>query len=554
MKQEGNQPQLKILPLGGSGMVTKNLFVYEYGNDIVIVDCGMGFPESEQLGVDIVIPDISYLRDKLNRIRGIVITHGHEDHYGSLPYLLPELGFPPVYVAKLVRGLAQVKLEEHGLLKQARLIQFEPNSPFSLGNFTFHPFRVNHSIPDAFGYFIQTPIGNVVHASDFKFDWSPVDGKVFEVSKLATLVKQGVVCLLSDCLGSTSEGYTKSERFIQRAFEEEVEKASGQVFITTVSSNISRIQQAVNVAVKFGRKVAFLGMSVAKNTEVAQNLGYLNISKGLVVEPGEINKYPDNKLMIIIAGSYGQPRSSLVRLADGGHRQVQLKKDSVVIFSADPIPGVFDQVGAVIDKLVLHGARVVYSEIQENLHVSGHGAQGDLSMMASIVHPSHFIPIGGSPRHMRAYTELMSQLGFDRRRVLELREGEGVILTPDSVHKKKMVTLNNIFVDGSRVGDVGEVVLRDRQKLSEDGIFIVILKKGKEGVFHNLVHVISRGFVYMAISDELINEAKGLVLSEIRGKKVSGWAKLRGRIDKRLSDFLYRKTERRPMVLTILIG
>ena len=534
-------------------MVNKNLFVYEYEEHIVIVDCGIGFPESEQLGIDVVIPDISYLKDKLKHIRGIVITHGHEDHYGALPYVLEDLDFPPVYTSKLVNGFTQVKLKEHGLLKRARLHIFPTDDSFSLGCFNFTPYRVNHSIPDAFGFFIKTPVGNIVHASDFKFDWTPVDGKKFEIGKLARLAQEGTRCLLTDCLGANSEGYTRSELFIQDTFEEEIENAPRQVFITTVSSNISRIQQAVNASRKFGRKVAFMGMSILQNTEVARNLGYLDISSKDIVPIEKIHSYPDEKLTVLIAGSYGQSSSSLARVASDSHTLIKLKPSAVVIFSADPIPGVYDQVGALIDKLVERGARVAYSEIQENLHVSGHGSQGDLSILAGIVRPDYFVPIGGSPRHQRAYAQLVERMGFARGNVLELRDGEGIIISPNSVEQKKMVSLTDVFVDGSSVGDVGKVVLHDRQVMAEEGIFIVIIKKDARGMLRDSVDVISRGFVYMAISDKLVGNAKDIAKQAIRNKKASDWNHVRGQIEKQLSGFLYRKTKRNPMVLPVLV-
>ncbi|OQX51029.1 hypothetical protein B5M47_02295 [candidate division CPR3 bacterium 4484_211] len=549
------QPQLKIIPLGGSSMVNKNMFVYECGKDIVIVDCGIGFPESEQLGVDVVIPDINYLKNKLDKIRGIVITHGHEDHFGALPYLLKDLGNPPIFASKLVRGLIQVKLEEFNLLKGAQINQIDPeDNSFSLGQFEFTPFRVNHSVPDSLGFFIRTPLGNLVHVSDFKFDWTPVDGKFFDVAKLVKLTSQAPVrCLLSDCLGATSRGYTKSERFIQHSFEHELDRAPGQIFISTVSSNISRIQQAINAALKYGRKVAFLGLSIERNAEVAQNLGYLKIPPGTIVNSRTVHKYADNQLLIIIAGSYGQENSALSRLAEGSHRLISLKPGAVVVFSADPIPGVYDQVGRVIDKLTEKGARVVYSEIQENLHVSGHGSQGDLSLLAALVRPNHFVPIGGNPRHMRAYTNLIAKMNFDKNKILELSSGDGIVITPNQIKVKKLISLSNIFVDGSQVGDVGAVVLRDRQILSEEGIFVIIVKKDKNGKFKKSVNIVSRGFVYMAISEQLIKKAEKLVQEVIEDKKTSSWNSVRTRIEKRIADFLYRKTQRNPMVVVVLV-
>lgn len=545
--------QIKVIPLGGVSRVNRNMFVYEAGSDIIVIDCGVDFPEAEQLGVDVILPDTTYLLDKTDRIKGIFITHGHYDHYGALPYLIEDLKFPTIYASKLVKGLIEVKLKEYNLLNKVEIKEFGSGDSLTAGCFELLPYRVNHSVPDSYHFFIRSPVGNLVHGMDFKFDWTPVDGRLFEVGRLAEFAQDGVQCLLSDCLGATSQGYTKSERFIQETFESEIRKAPGQVFITTVSSNISRIQQAYNAAKKFNRKVSFLGMSISQNVEVARNLGYLDIPDGAVIDSRKINSHPGNKLVTLIAGSYGQPESSLGRLADDRHPRVKLKKNDVVVFSADPIPGVYDQVASVIDKLVKLGGRVVYSEIQENLHVSGHGSRGDLAMLAGIVQPEYFVPIGGGAHHMRAYTNLITEMGFDREKVLELREGEGLVVDHQKVQKKEMVSLNDVFVDGSRVGDVGTVVLRDRQILSEGGIFLVILQKGREGRFKKSVEVVSRGFTYMAISDKLVDEVKNLVRQATKGRQVSDWRKVRREVENKVDKFLYRKTERSPMVMAILV-
>lgn len=547
---------LKFMPLGGIGTVTKNMYVYEYGEDILLVDCGIGFPEAEHLGVDVIIPDINYLKDKLQKIRGVVVTHAHEDHFGALPYLIEELGRPPIYAAKLPLGFIKNKLNEYDLLQHQSLHTIEPEvDPFELGNsFRITPVRVNHSVPDALALFIQTPVGNIVHAADFKFDWTPVDKKPFGIGKLATLVAGGVLALMSDCLGSTTVGYTLSEQSIEESFVREIGKAPAQVFITTVSSNISRIQQAINASVQFKRRVCLVGRSIEQNVEVAQNLGYLIVPEGAFIEAEEARRLPFSQICYIVAGSYGQSDSALTRLSKQEHKEVALEKNAVVIFSADPIPGVYDQVGSVIDRLTELGARVVYSEIQDDLHVSGHGSQGDLKMMAAIVKPLCFIPIGGNFRHMRAYKTMIGEMGFDEGSVFELKNGQRVEFAKNKPARlEKGINLQNVFVDGSVIGDVGNVVLQDRLRLSKHGIFVVIVKKMKDGRFSNSVDIVSRGFVYMAESEKLVAQATSLASKLVRDRSVKDWGKLKKEIEERLSRFLYRQTEREPMIVAVLV-
>lgn len=544
---------MKLIPLGGAGTVTKNMFVYEYGEDILLVDCGIGFPEEEQLGVDVVIPDVSFLRGKVARIRGIIITHGHEDHFGALPYLLPELGKPPIFASKLVLGFIRNKLSEFNLLSGQSLNLIEPETdPFELGVFKIIPFRVNHSVPDSLGFSIETPAGQIIHAADFKFDWTPVDGRQFEISKLAKLSEKGVLCLLSDCLGSTSPGYTESERLIEQTFEQAIAQAQGQVFITTVSSNISRMQQAVNASLKFNRRLALLGRSIEQNVAVARSLGYLEFPENALISPNEARRLPVQALTYLIAGCYGQPDSALARLAVG-ENEVELKKGALVVFSADPIPGTEDRVYRLIDKLIALGAVVIYSEIQGGLHVSGHGSRGDLAMMIGITKPSYFIPIGGTLRHMREYARLAAEMGFDPRAVLELKEGEIAEFHRGKAAISGSIKTSDIFVDGSRIGDIGTKVLEDRRRLSSEGIFVVILRKGESGRFRETVSVVSRGFVYMARSEDLIRQAERLTLQEIRGRSVSEWGSIRPRLEERLAKFLYKQTSREPMILSVLL-
>ena len=535
--------------------MTQNMHAFESENDILIIDTGIGFPEAEQLGVDVLIPDVTYLRNKIHKIRGIVISHAHEDHIGGLPYVLRELGPIPVYASKLPRAFIQNKLVEFNMLTGQPLNLIEPEKgSFRLGEFELTPYRVNHSVPDALGFFIRTPIGNIVYSPDFKFDWTPVDGRLFEIGKLAKLADQGVMALFSDCLGANREGYTETERTIQRAFEREMENAPNQVFITTVSSNISRMQQAINASRKYGRRVVPIGRSIEQNIEIALNLGYLDVPKESVVKLDDTRRIPGRKLTYLIAGSYGQKGSALERLTRDEVRNIKLRENAVIIFSADPIPGIYDQVSTVVDNLTEKRARVVYSEVQDDLHVSGHGSRGDLSMMIGIAQPKYFVPIGGSSRHQHSYRLLVEKMGFDGNRVFEVRRNGTVEFSREGAKPGPQVETRDVFVDGSLVGDVGRKVLEDRLKLAEEGIVVAILKKTSNGLLDERSDIISRGFVYMVESKELIRKAQSVIGKKVKGHKASDWQKTKLMLEKELGSFFYRETKRRPMILPVLVN
>ena len=548
------EQKLKIIPLGGIGTVTKNMYIYEYGADILIVDCGIGFPEEEQLGVDLVIPDISYLRDKLSRIRGIVITHGHDDHYGGLPYLIDDLGKPQIFATKLVSGFIQNKLTEVNKWKGQSLKIIEPEKDtLQLGSFFITPFRVNHSVPDACGLSIKTPIGQIIHAPDFKFDWTPVDGKAFEVGKLARLSQEGVLCLLSDSLGVTNRGYTASEKDIQAAFDEQFTKAERRIFVTTISSNVSRMQQAINSSIKFGRRVVLAGRSIEQNVFTAKRLGYLHYPLETVVSLEESRKLQPFEVTYLISGCYGQENSALVRLARGERTNLEISEGDFVIFSADPIPGTERAVNRTIDQLIEKGARVIYSEIQGGLHVSGHGCRGDLAMMVGLTQPKYFVPIGGNIRHMHEYKRMVVEMGYDPQTVFEPKNGEWLEFGRDKAKIAGIMELNDVFVDGSLVGDVGPKVLEDRRVLSSEGIVVVILNKDKSGKIAASVGIVSRGFVYMADSTSLIRKAENLVRQEGAGRDIREWSKVKFRIEEKLGNFFYKETARKPLVLPVLV-
>jgi len=554
MSEESHAPYLHYISLGGNGEVTKNMHVFETNDDIVVFDAGIGFPQADQLGVDVVIPDVSYLVERRSKVRAIVISHAHEDHIGALPYIVKEMTNIPIYAAKLPRGFIQAKLTEKNLLKGQPIHLIEPEKgPFKVGQFEIFPYRVNHSVPDPLGFFIKTPVGNMVFSPDFKFDWTPVDGKLFEVGKLAALAQQGVLALFSDSLGVNREGYTESEQMIQKAFEREMQDARGQVFITTMSSNISRMQQAINASVKYGRKVVPAGRSIDQNIQTAINLGYLKAPDGVVIPMDKARRLPHHKKTYIIAGSFGQQGSALDRLSRGEHRSIELKEGAVVVFSADPIPGIADQVGGVIDRLIELGTQVVYSDIQDDLHVSGHGSKGDISMMIGLTRPEFFVPIGGTARHHRGYRNLVEEMGFDPKTVFELNGNETVMFGVHSAKPGPNVELKDVFVDGSLVGDVGKIILEDRKQLSQDGVFVVIVRKEQNGKLSQYVDVVSRGFVFQGEAGDVTKKARQLAGKTVGGTNISEWNKTREKLSEKLRGLFYSKTKREPLIVPVVI-
>lgn len=549
--------KLRFIPLGGNGQVTKNMFVYEYGNDIVIVDCGMGFPSELMYGVDMVIPDISYLKDKRERIRGILITHGHEDHIGALPYLIGDLS-APIFGTKLTIGMIESKLKEQNKLSFTKLNRIEPRQKFRLGAFEIEAFRVSHSIPDSVGYALTSPVGTTIHTGDFKFDWTPLDGKTTDVDFLTEKGAAGVLALMSDCLRSEKPGNTLSELAIGDRFEEAMSKAHGRVFITTFASNISRIQQAINASVKFGRRVVIVGRSMDQNVQTALELGYLTLPRDILVKQEEIDRYPDKQLTIIVAGSQGQPGSALNRIANSDHAYISIKDGDEVIFSADPIPGNQDAVYDMIDNLSRLGADVKYSDITSDFHVSGHAAQAELLLMLSLTKPKFVVPVSAMQRQMRQYSILAEESGVPHQNIFLLDEGEVLEFGSDGAKRMGDINTESIFVDGIGVGDVGEIVLRDRKVLAEEGIVVVIitLKKARNELVGE-PDLVSRGFVYMKESESLIKQATEVVKKSLNGgkdkKQIKNWMAVREKVTNDLERFLYQKTKRRPMVLPVIV-
>ncbi|MDO8429310.1 MAG: ribonuclease J [Candidatus Daviesbacteria bacterium] len=550
----GKFDSLKLIPLGGVGDVTKNMYVYEYKNDILIVDCGMGFPDEAMPGIDLVIPDISYLKDKKSKVRGIIISHGHEDHIGGLPYIWPELNCP-IFAPNLAAGFIRAKFTEHGLSKDM-VKTTDLNSKLNLGAFNVSFYRVTHSIPDATGIVLDTPVGTIVHQADFKLDWTPVDGQVAEIGKLGVVGEKGVLLLLIDSLRIEKEGYSLSEKSIQPTFEEIEKKAQGKLIITTNSSNISRIQQAINVAVASDRKVSLVGRSMEGNFQVARDLGYLDVPPNLVVPMEEMKRIADEKLLVIIAGSQGQPGSALSRVANNDHRFLTLKSKDSVVFSADPIPSSESAQFALIDKLSRSGVSVYYTGLTDNLHVSGHASSEEIKVMINLARPKFLMPIGATFRHMRAFSQMAQSLGYPEKNILLPEDGKVIEIRENMAVINGRVEVKNIYVDGLGVGDISNIVLRDRLVMSEEGIVLVVLPLDVHtSRLSGEPDIISRGFVLEKESAELLENAKQVVKSALsrHQDQVLDWRFLRRHIEENLEKFFYDETKRRPMVLPVIV-
>lgn len=552
--QPNSNLPLRIIPLGGVGDVTKNMYIYEYGNDIIIVDCGVGFPDEAMPGVDLVIPDISYLRDKVNKIRGIFITHGHEDHIGSLPYIWPELQVP-IYAQKLTAGFIRAKFSEHNLPKN-QIREINLDTKVKAGVFDVSFYLVSHSIPDSTGIVIRTPQGLVIHQADFKIDWTPVSGQVTDVGKVAQLGTEGVFLLLIDCLRVDKPGFNKSEKSIEDTFEKACLETPGKVLITMTSSNVSRMQQAINVAEKLGRKVAVVGRSFENNFQVARDLGYLSVPPGIIIAPDTISSFADNKVLILIAGAQGQSDSSLVRAANEEHRQVKLKDGDSVIFSADPIPSTESAQNALIDSLSRLGLNVYYSAVLSDLHVSGHAALEELRLMVNLIKPKFMFPIGGTFRHMETFSKMAREMGYDKKQIVEAEDGDILEMNNNDIKLTGKVDVQNVYVDGLGIGDIGHVVLRDRQKMSEEGVVVVVVSVDQHtSQLVSDVDITSRGFVFGETAQDILDEAKEVVKGALakHTHKTADWRFIRRIIEDSLDKFLYKTTERRPLVLSVVV-
>jgi ribonuclease J len=545
---------LILVPLGGVGEIGKNMWVVGYGDDLVVLDCGGMFPEEDMLGVDLVIPDISYLIENSDRVRAIVLSHGHEDHVGALPYVLQQLDVP-VYGTRLTLGLVQGRLEEHGLSRQCRLHEVQAGQSLQLGSMTLEFIHVNHSVADVVATAVHTPAGTIVYATDFKFDHTPIDGRVTDMQRLATLGTNGVLCLLSDSTNAERPGYTLSEKVVGETFMDVFRRAQGRILVAAFASHVHRIQQVIAASVRFDRKVCVIGRSMVNNVGVASRLGYLDLPDGLLINVEQMEDYPPEKLTIITTGSQGEPMAALTRIAMGEHRQIEVVPGDTVIISASPIPGNERFIGRTINQLFRQGAEVIYHAVS-GVHVSGHASQEELKLMLNLISPRYFIPIHGEYRMLVQHARLAEDVGLSPENVMIAEIGDMIEIAATKFEKVAKVEAGSIMVDGLGVGDVGAVVLRDRQQLAQDGILVVVVTIDKEtGEILAGPEFVSRGFVYVRESERLFEEAKQRVQVALESCEPSfeEWNVLKNQVRNTLSGFFWERTRRRPMILPVVM-
>ncbi|MEV2913093.1 ribonuclease J [Paenibacillus larvae] len=552
-----NNEKLTIFALGGVGEIGKNMYVVQYDNDIVVIDSGLKFPEEDMLGIDIVIPDISYLLENKDKVRGILITHGHEDHIGGLPYVLKHLNVP-VYGTKLTLGLIETKLKEAGLLGETKRILINADSEIKMGTMTATFFKTNHSIPDSVGVCLETPEGNVVHTGDFKFDQTPVNDQYADLHRMAEIGKKGVLALLSDSTNAERPGYTGSEKSVGITIEEVFRKARQRVVLATFASNIHRVQQVIDAAYATNRKLTVIGRSMVNVVTIASELGYLRVPDGILIEPEEVNRLAADRVVILCTGSQGEPMSALTRMARSTHRKVDILPGDTVVIAATPIPGNERYVGRTVDELFRLGAHVIYGPGSvTGVHVSGHGSQEELKLMLNLMKPKYFIPIHGEYRMLRLHGQLAESVGMDKEDIFIIDNGDTVEIQNGVARKAGKVQAGNILIDGLGVGDVGNIVLRDRKLLSQDGILVVVVTLSKQkGTILSGPDIISRGFVYVRESEGLLDEANRIVtntLNKLMNDNVNEWASLKTHVKDALGRFLYEQTRRRPMILPIIM-
>ncbi len=548
---------LRVVPLGGVGEIGKNMLAIEVGDDIVVIDAGLMFPDEGMLGIDLVIPDMTYLRQRKNKIRGFLITHAHEDHIGALPYALRDLLEVPIYGTKLTLGLVRTKLKEHKLSERATFREIEPGTPFSIGSFRCDSYYVCHSIPDAVGVTIETPYGTVVHSGDWKFDHTPVDGRQTDFARLAAIAAKGVLLLMSDSTRAEQPGYTQSERHVAEMFDAIMSRAPGRVITTTFASNISRIRQIVEIAHAWGRKTAIVGRSMENYTKTARELGYIEYPEGSMVSPHEIGKLADHELCIITTGSQGEPTSALSRMALGDHRHVAVKEGDTVVMSATPIPGNEELVSRTVDNLFKLGAEVIYDP-QSRPHVSGHASQEELKLLLNILRPKHFLPIHGEYRMLVRHARLAMDLGVEPKNAFVLTNGDVLQIDEHGAHVGEKVQSGVVYVDGLGVGDVSQSVMRDRWSIGSDGIFLVVVTiEQRTGAVVAGPDIVTKGFVPEHDAAELVETARQRILDGLAeaqtGEHLAEPSALKDAIHNSVVNFLYERTKRRPMVLPVIM-
>lgn len=544
--------KLRITPLGGLNEIGKNITVIEYKEDIVVVDCGMTFPDDDMPGIDIVIPDISYLEKNQHKIRGILLTHGHEDHIGALPYVLRKISVP-IYGTRLTLGLLGNKLKEHRL--SPTLVEVTPGNKFSLGVFTIDFIRASHSMPDSASIAIDTPRGTVLFTGDFKIDFTPIDGVNMDLPKLAEIGTRGVLCLFADSTNVEREGYTMSERTVGEAFKKQFYQAPARIIVATFASNLHRVQQVITATEYYNRKLVISGRSMVNNIDVATQLGYLKIKKDTIIDVNQMGNYPPEKIVVLTTGSQGEPMSALTRMAHGEHRKIQLNQTDTVIISATPIPGNELTVYDVINRLMEMNVKVVYSAMAD-VHVSGHACQEELKLMHALTRPKYFVPVHGEQRHLKIHANLAMQMGMPEENIYIASNGDVIEFTEDSMQVNEMVEAGNVLVDGLGVGDVGNVVLRDRKHLSEDGLIVVVMSANKKSKKIDGPDIISRGFIYVKESEDLMEGMRKSVrdlLDTCEHDQVTDWATIKNQVRNALRSYIFGKIKRNPMILPVII-
>ncbi|MBC8059143.1 MAG: ribonuclease J [Clostridiaceae bacterium] len=550
-----NENSVRIIPLGGLGEIGKNITAIEYKDEIVVIDCGIAFPDEEMYGVDLVIPDITYLLNNRSKVKGIFLTHGHEDHIGALPYILMQLNVP-IYGTRLTLGLVENKLREHNLLLDSELHRVNAEDVIETQNFKIEFIRVTHSIADSCAIAIHTPVGVIVHTGDFKIDYTPIDGLVMNLERISNLGKHGVLLLMADSTNVERLGHTISEKAIGETLIKIFSNSQGRVIVATFASNIHRIQQIVNASIKYGRKIAFSGRSMENVSQVALELGYLHIPEDYLIKVAELHNYPNKQITIITTGSQGEPMAALARIAFSTHKTIKIEPEDLFIISASPIPGNEKLISRLINQLFKKGADVIYEDLEE-VHVSGHAYQEELKLIHTLVHPKYFMPVHGEYRHLRHHAKLAQKLGMEGQNIFTLETGQVLELNQDEASISGRVPTGDIFVDGIGVGDVGNIVLRDRRNLAQDGMLTVVVTI--ERASYSIIagpDIITRGFVYVKESEALINEVKEIAIKELNNcleNNIIEWYVLKSNMKRSIERFLYEKTKRRPIIFPIIM-
>lgn len=549
-----NKSKIKVIPLGGLGEVGKNITAFEYEDEIVIIDCGLAFPDEDLYGIDLVIPDVTYLLKNKDKVKGFFITHGHEDHIGALPYVLKQIN-TPIYATKLTIGLIESKLQEHNILSDCTLNTVKAGDLVEIGKFKMEFIRTNHSIADSCSIALHTPVGIIVHTGDFKVDFTPIDGEVIDLQRYAQLGKKGVVLLMAESTNALQQGYTMSEKTVGETLESLFAKATGRVIVATFASNIHRVQQIANASVKNGRKIAFNGRSMEKISEVARTLGYLFIPEEMIIDLNDIKKYPNEKITIITTGSQGEPMAALTRIASGTHRSIQIEKGDTIIISATPIPGNQKAVSNVINDLTEKGASVIYNAIKD-IHVSGHACEQELILIHALLKPKFFMPIHGEYKHLIGHAKIAENMGMNKSNIFILETGEILEVSRNKAQISGKVPSGRILIDGIGVGDVGNIVLRDRKNLAEDGIITVVIAIDRENkIILSGPDIITRGFVYVRDSEQLIRDIRGIVIKSVErcfNNNITEWSEIKNTIRREVDSFVYTKMKRKPMILPVL--